>query len=87
VVLAFVFNSHRDSADSKIAYDSFGNIIATTGSLVNSFRYTGREWDPETSLYYYRATYYDPGDGRFVKEDPINFAGGYNFVSVVPRTS
>ena len=36
-------------------YDSFGNIIATTGSLVNSFRYTGREWDTETSLYYYRA--------------------------------
>jgi len=26
-------------------------IIATTGSLVNSFRYTGREWDTETSLF------------------------------------
>ncbi|HET6932216.1 MAG TPA: RHS repeat-associated core domain-containing protein, partial [Candidatus Acidoferrum sp.] len=40
-------------------YDSFGNIVATSGSIVNNFRYTGREWDTETSLYYYRARYYD----------------------------
>ena len=56
-------------------YDSFGNTIATTGSLVNSFRYTGREWDTETSLYYYRARYYDPVSGRFLSEDPVRFAG------------
>jgi RHS repeat-associated protein len=60
-------------------YDSFGNIIATTGSLVNSFRYTGREWDTETNLYYYRARYYDQSAGRFVSEDPIQFGGGKNF--------
>ncbi len=40
-------------------YDSFGNTVATSGSLVNSFQYTGREFDAETSLYYYRARYYD----------------------------
>jgi len=32
-------------------YDSFGNLLASTGSLVNSFRCTGREFDTETSLY------------------------------------
>ena len=64
-------------------YDSFGNIIATTGSLVNSFRYTGREWDSETSLYYYRARYYDPQAGRFLGEDPIRFDGGQNFYAYV----
>jgi YD repeat-containing protein len=41
-------------------YDSFGNIVATSGSLTNSLRYTGREFDSETSLYYYRSRYYDP---------------------------
>ena len=49
---------------------SFGNIIATSGSIVNNFRYTGREFDTETSLYYYRSRYYDPAQGRFLSEDP-----------------
>src|SRR6266545_8058791 len=44
---------------------------------------TGREWDPETGLYYYRARYYDPRLGRFISEDPILWAGGENFYSYV----
>jgi RHS repeat-associated protein len=69
------------------SYDSFGNILATTGSLTNSFRYTGREFDSETSLYYYRARYYDPNSGRFLSEDSIGFAGGINFYSYVGNSS
>ncbi len=45
--------------------------------------FTGREWDPETGLYYYRARYYDPKAGRFISEDPIGFEGGVNFLSYV----
>lgn len=51
-------------------YDSFGVVKAST-SFRNSFIYTGREYDLETSLYYYRARYYDPMDGRFISKDPI----------------
>jgi RHS repeat-associated protein len=40
--------------------------------------FTGREWDPETGLYYYRARYYDPVVGRCVSEDPIRWLGGIN---------
>ena len=29
-------------------------------------------------LYYYRARYYEPGIARFISEDPIGFAGGFN---------
>jgi RHS repeat-associated protein len=57
-------------------YDSFGNLVASTGTLANSFRYTGREFDSETNLYYYRARYYDSAAGRFLSEDPIGFGGG-----------
>jgi RHS repeat-associated protein len=51
-------------------FDSFGKQTASSGSLTNSFQYTGREFDSETSLYYYRARYYDPLTGRFLSEDP-----------------
>jgi RHS repeat-associated protein len=40
------------------------------------YRFTGREWDRETGLYYYRARYYDAEDGRFLQEDPVGLVGG-----------
>jgi RHS repeat-associated protein len=64
-------------------YDSFGNQTNSTGTLRNYFRYTAREFDTETNLYYYRARYYDPTSGRFLSEDPINFVGGINFYAYV----
>jgi RHS repeat-associated protein len=36
---------------------------------------TAREFDTETSLYYYRARYYDPSAGRFLNEDPLSING------------
>lgn len=64
---------------STYEYDSFGNLLASTGSISNPFRYTGREFDAETDLYFYRARYYDPSIGRFISEDPIRFDAGTNF--------
>ena len=58
-------------------------FLASTGSLTNAFRYTGREFDLETSLYYYRARYYDPNTGRLIAEDPLRFRGGLDFYSYV----
>jgi RHS repeat-associated protein len=58
-------------------YDAWGNL--EVGADQPGYAFTGREWDPETSLYYYRARYYDPKVGRFISEDPIGFAGGVNF--------
>ena len=71
------------TAAQNYTYDSFGNIIATSGSIVNNFRFTGREWDAESSLYYYRARYYDSQTGRFNSEDPTQFTAGPNFYSYV----
>jgi RHS repeat-associated protein len=65
-------------------YDSFGKLISSTGTLANPFQYTGREFDAEAGLYYYRARYFDPSAGRFLSEDPLSFAGsGTNFYAYV----
>src|SRR5437588_12921919 len=60
-------------------YDSFGRELSHTGPVVHPYRYTAREWEADTNLYYYRARYYDQSTGRFLSEDPIGFAGGINF--------
>jgi len=62
-------SSSAGSIANTYTYDSFGKRTASTGSLVNPFRYTARESDTETGLYYYRARYYDPITGKFLSED------------------
>jgi RHS repeat-associated protein len=77
------FTSTSATTVATYSYDSFGNLSASTGVLTNPFRYTGREFDPETGLHYYRARYYNGQIGRFVNEDPIGFGGGLNFYPYV----
>jgi len=60
------------------SYSVFGEIINQTGTLQNSFTYTGREWDSEVGLYYYRARFYDARVGRFLSEDPLGMVDGTN---------
>jgi RHS repeat-associated protein len=62
-------------------YDPWGNLLQ--GSTTSGYAFTGREWDSETGLYYYRARYYDPKLGRFISEDPSRFEGAVNFYSYV----
>ncbi len=63
-------------------YDGFGTLTQTP-TVQNPYTYTGREWDAETGLYYYRARYYDPKVGRFLQQDPIGMAGGINLYAYV----
>jgi RHS repeat-associated protein len=73
----------------EITYDSFGNIVLETNpTWGDRIKFTGREWDGEAGLYYYRARMYDPASGRFVSADPIGFAAGdanlYRYVGNMP---
>jgi RHS repeat-associated protein len=48
------------------------------GSYIESdrFKSTARELDAALSLYYYRARWYDPQAGRFLREGPLSFTAG-----------
>jgi len=72
--------THITNASGNIVqsyvYSAFGEIVDQEGNLLNPYTYTGREYDPESGLYYYRARFYDPEVGRFISKDPIGFWGG-----------
>lgn len=53
-------------------YYPYGNIRLDeqAGAYENDYKYTGKELDDETNLYYYGARYYDANIGRFVSVDP-----------------
>ncbi len=59
-------------------YDVYGQPAAADPGHPNPFAFTGRRFDPETGLYYYRARYYNPTIGRFLQTDPIGYEGGIN---------
>ena len=51
------------------AYDAFGNLLKSTGSTKNCYRYCGEQFDETTGLYYLRARYMDTSTGRFISQD------------------
>ena len=56
-------------------YDSFGRYLGQGSNAIKQpYTFTGREFDQESELYYYRARYYDPQIGRFISRDAF---GGF----------
>ena len=77
---------------NHIEYDAFGQVLSQSNAAAGDrFLFTGREYEPELALYYYRARYYDPQTGRFISQDPISFDSGdynlYRYVANDPITS
>ena len=67
----------------RCEYDVFGAIRSETGTSDNTRKFTGKEFDVDSNLYYYGARYYDPYIGRFTQRDPIGdgtnwYAYAYN---------
>ncbi|MGH9908886.1 MAG: RHS repeat-associated core domain-containing protein, partial [Pyrinomonadaceae bacterium] len=66
---------------STLTHDSYGHV--TSGSAPSRYTYTSRESDSDTGLMHYRARSYDPQQGRFISEDPIELEGGLNLYQYV----
>jgi RHS repeat-associated protein len=56
--------------EGPYVYDSYGNGAPLTGV---PFKFVGMYLDAETGLYYDRARYYSPTQGRFLQTDPIGY--------------
>jgi RHS repeat-associated protein len=52
-------------------FDPYGGLASSTnpGGITNPFGFSGQYQDSESSLYYFRARYYDAGTGQFVTRD------------------
>jgi len=67
-------------------YDDFGKPQFFNGSgsplvesaIGNPYLFTGRRYDQETGLYYFRNRYLDPSAGRFISRDPLGTWGDPN---------
>lgn len=55
---------------------SGGSLVPTTGGTLNSYLFTGEQWDADLGMYYLRARYYAPGLGRFWNFD--TFEGSHS---------
>jgi RHS repeat-associated protein len=68
---------HTDASGEvagRVEYKPFGEIESLTGEDDFRRKFTGKELDHETGLYYFHARYYDPRIGRFMTGD--DRAGG-----------
>jgi RHS repeat-associated protein len=63
-------------------YDPWGGQLA--GASTSGYAFTGREWEPELGLYYYRSRYYDPSHARFLSEDLEYHHNLYAYVQANP---
>jgi RHS repeat-associated protein len=66
-------------------YDPYGNTIKAEGQAAreNKIRFSTKEYDSSTGLYYYGYRYYDPTTGRWPSRDPIEELGGLNLYGMV----
>ena len=73
------------------SYDPYGKVtirnltgqVMPESTIKNPFFFTGRELDPETGNYYYRARHYHPGIGRFMQRDPLSYQPDNNLYRYV----
>jgi RHS repeat-associated protein len=82
-VLALV-NSYQ-SVVARYLYDPFANVLDASGPLagVNLYRYSSKEWHPDSGLVYYGFRHYDPTLQRWINQDPLGETGGINLFGFV----
>ena len=91
-LIRYQFGNHLGSASLElddaaqiVSYEEYAPYGSTTHQAVRSttetpkrYRFTGKERDEESGLYYHGARYYSPWLGRWTSADPAGLAAGLN---------
>ncbi len=95
-LIRYQFGNHLGSSSLEldeqaqiISYEEYTPYGSTSYQAVRSqtetakrYRYTGKERDEESGLYYHGARYYAPWLGRWTKCDPAGFGDGLNLFAM-----
>jgi RHS repeat-associated protein len=73
------------------SFDAYGKLTSQSGTGLDRYGDTGREWDAVAGLQYSRARMYDPGVGRWLSTNPLGFTAGdanlYRYVGNGPTNA
>jgi len=70
--------TYQYDAYGRVHFFSASGIQTGSSTLDNPYLFTGRLYDADAGIYYYRARYYHPELGRFLNPDPKGFIDGMN---------
>ena len=66
-----VLTNGSGTKEEDLVYYPYGETYTNTGTANVAYKYTGKELDDSTGLYFYEARYYDAILGRFISADTI----------------
>ena len=74
------------SVVERYAYSAYGDLTIldenatpiSDSTVGNTYTYTGRRFDADSGMYYFRARMFHPRVGRFLSRDPKRFVDGLN---------
>ncbi|MFH0888318.1 MAG: RHS repeat-associated core domain-containing protein [Planctomycetota bacterium] len=89
----YAITNEKGKVVERYEYEAYGEVTITGpagkgkrnhSTIGNRFMFTGREYDSETGLYYYRARYYSAEMGRFLQRDAVPSVNLYAYVNNNP---
>ena len=74
---------------ARYLYNPFGKLLGQWGALAaaNEMRFSSKEWNANSGLYYYLYRFFDPNLQRWLNRDPIEETGGLNLYGFVRNNS
>jgi RHS repeat-associated protein len=84
VVETYAYDAYGHPAIKDTLGNGLTNAWGTAHSAIgNPWMFTGRQYDEESGLYYYRARVYDSDKGRFLQRDALEYHDGVNLYEYV----